>query len=280
MMPGIRVMTDSACDLPPALVAEHGIDIVPLTIRFGEEEFVDRRDLSPADFWSRLTTSTALPETAAPAPGAFEEAYRRAAGDGAEGVLCVTISADLSATYQSAQVAAQAVGDTIPVRVVDSRSVTMAQGLMAVAAAQGAARGHGLEEVSAAVEDLIPRSRIFATLDTLEFARRSGRVSGVQALMGSMLSIKPVIEVTNGKVEQDSKQRTRGKALRYVVDKVRQHQPVKDLAVMHGQADDIEQFVSLLQELYPAEDLVVGNIGPVVGTHVGPGVVGVTFFTG
>src|SRR5688572_9921071 len=131
-MPGIRVVTDSACDLPQALADEHRIEIVPLTIRFGDEEFVDRRDLSPKEFWSRSAGSPVLPETAAPSAGAFEEAYRKLAGEGADGIICVTISSALSATHQAAALAAKSVGDDIPVRVIDSKAVTMAEGLQAL----------------------------------------------------------------------------------------------------------------------------------------------------
>ncbi|HEX2064792.1 MAG TPA: DegV family protein, partial [Acidimicrobiales bacterium] len=134
----VRVVTDSACDLPTSLAEEHAVEIVPLTIRFGDEELVDRRDITPDQFWERVASSPVLPETAAPSPGAFEEAYRRAAEEGAAGVVCVTISSALSATYQSATLGAQAVEGVLPVRVVDSRAVTLAQGLMAVEAARAA----------------------------------------------------------------------------------------------------------------------------------------------
>ena len=118
----IRVVTDSACDLPQELADELGIEIVPLSIRFGEESLVDRRDLSPTEFWARVAGSSVLPETAAPSPGAFEEAFRRAGADGADGVGCVTLSSALSATFQAAQLGARAVEGTVPVRVIDSQA--------------------------------------------------------------------------------------------------------------------------------------------------------------
>ncbi len=277
-MAAIRLVTDSACDLPAELAEAHGIDIVPLTVRFGDEELVDRRDLSPRQFWERMAASEVLPETAAPSPGAFEEAYRRAAQDGCEGVVCVTLSAALSATFEAAQVAARAVADAIPVRVVDSRAVTMAQGLMAVRGAEVAERGGGLEDVVAEIEGLVPRTRTFAALDTLENLKRGGRIGGAQALLGSMLSVKPVIEVADGKVEPEGRPRTRGKALQYLADKVRQHQPVETLAVMHGDAPDVDAMLDLLAPLHPRDRIVLGDVGAVIGTHAGPRVMGVTFF--
>lgn len=279
-MAGIRVVTDSASDLPPDLEAELGIDIVPLTIRFGNEELVDRRDLSPAEFWSRMASSPVLPETAAPSPGAFEESFRRAADEGFDGVVCVTLSGDLSATYQSAVVAAKAVADVIPVRVIDSRTVTMGEGLMAIAAARAAKQGKGLDDCAGVAEDLVPRTKLYGALDTMENLKKGGRVGSAQALLGSMLSIKPIIEVTgdtNGKVEAESKQRTRSKALRYLVEKVRQHGQVEDLALMHGAAPDVDELLDLLGAVYPRDDIIVGDIGPVIGTHGGPRVIGVIF---
>jgi DegV family protein with EDD domain len=276
-MAGIRVVTDSACDLPQALADQHGIEIIPLTIRFGEDELVDRRDLSPKEFWARSAESPVLPETAAPSAGAFEEVYKRLAGEGADGIVCVTLSSALSATHQAAALAAKSLGDDIPIRVVDSKAVTMAQGLMALAAAKLGEQGAGIDEAAQAVEDLVARSRIFATLDTLENLKKGGRIGAAQALFGSLLSIKPVIELRDGVVEAESKQRTRSKSLRYLVDKVKEHGKVENLVVMHGEAPDVEEFIDLVSAVYPRDDLLVGDIGAVIGTHAGPRVMGVVF---
>ncbi|HZQ27864.1 MAG TPA: DegV family protein [Acidimicrobiales bacterium] len=273
-MTAIRIVTDSGSDLPSKLANELKIDVVPLSVRFGTEEFTD---LTPADFWRRLGSSPVLPETAAPSPGAFEAAYRRAAADGADGVVCVTLSGALSATYQSAVVAAQAVADDIPVRVVDSRNVTIAEGLMAVAAARLAQQGKGMDDCAGAAEDLVGRTRVYGALDTLENLKKGGRIGAAQALLGSMLSIKPIIQVVDGKVEPESKQRTRSKSLRYLVDKVREAGQIEDLAVMHGDAPDVDELLDLLGAVYPRDDIVVGDVGPVIGTHAGPRVLGVSF---
>ena len=276
-MAGIRVVTDSACDLPQALADQHGIEIVPLTIRFGEEELVDRRDLSPKEFWARSAESPVLPETAAPSAGAFEEAFKRLAGEGADGIVCVTLSSALSATHQAAVLAAKSLADEIPIRVVDSKAVTMAQGLMALAAAKLGEQGASIDECAQAVEDLVARSRIFATLDTLENLKKGGRIGAAQAFFGSLLSIKPVIELSNGIVEAESKQRTRSKSLRYLVDKVKEHGKVENLVVMHGEAPDLEEFLDMVSAVYPRDDIIVGDIGAVIGTHGGPRVMGVVF---
>lgn len=275
----VKVVTDSACDLPQDLVEELGIEIVPLHIRFGSEELVDRVDLTPEQFWARCNASPVLPETAAPSPGAFQEAFRAAAAAGCAGVVCVNLSGSLSATYQAATTAAEAVAGDIPVRVIDSRTLTMGQGMMVVMAARAAAAGKGLEDVAGVVEDLIPRTHCFGTLDTLDYLKKGGRIGSAAALLGSVLSIKPVVEVANGVVEPESRQRTRSRALAYLVDKVRQAGDIENLGVMNGSAPDIEHFLDLLGAVYPRDKIIVGSIGAVIGTHVGPGTVGITYNT-
>jgi DegV family protein with EDD domain len=278
---GVRVITDSACDLPNDLAVELGIEIVPLTIRFGDDEFVDRRDLSPKQFWARCATSPVLPETAAPSSGAFEEAFRAAKAAGAEGAVCINLSSKLSATYQAAQMGAKAVEGELPVRVVDSLSVTMGLGNIALTAARLAAAGKSIDDVAGAAEDLVRRTRVLGTLDTLENLKKGGRIGGAKAMLGSMLSLKPVIWVNDGVVEEESKQRTRSRALRYLVDKVAEQakQGIEDLAVMHGDAPDLDEFLDLLDAHFPREDIVIGDIGAVIGTHAGPRVMGVAYHT-
>lgn len=273
----IRIVTDSSCDLPPALEAEHEITIVPLSIRFGADEFVDRRDLTPREFWSRCAAASVLPETAAPSPGAFEEAFRAAGATGAEGVVCITLSSLLSATFQAAELAAKSVADEVPVRVVDSRTLTMGLGNLCLSAARVAEAGGGIDDVVADVEQRIPLTRTYAALDTLENLKKGGRIGGAQAMLGSMLSIKPIIDVTGGKVEQEAKQRTRSKSLRYLADKVKTAGDIENLAVMHGDAPDVGEMLDLLAPIFPRDQIVVGDLGAVIGAHGGPRTMGVTF---
>ncbi|HZU71500.1 MAG TPA: DegV family protein [Acidimicrobiales bacterium] len=276
-MSGIRVVTDSACDLPDDLLAELDIEMVPLSIRFGSEELVDRRDLTPAQFWARCTASPVLPETAAPSPGAFQQAFLRAAEAGASGVVCATLSSALSATWQAATNAAEAVASDIAVRVIDTQSLTLGEGIMVLSAARAAASGKSLDDVAGIVEDLMPRTEVFGALDTLEYLKRGGRIGSAQALLGSMLSIKPIIQIAAGKVEAESRQRTRARALEYLVDKVRRAGEVENLAVMNGAAKDIDQFLDMVAAVYPRDRIVVGDLGAVIGTHAGPGTVGVCY---
>lgn len=280
-MPNVRIVTDSACDIPPELAQMHRIDVVPLSIRFGNEEFTDRVDLSVDQFWAKVAASKVLPETAAPAPGLFEAAFRRAADDGCDGVVCVNLSSKLSATIGSAQLAARSVADTIRVHVVDSLSITMGQGTMAMEAAKIAAAGADVDTVVRAVESLVPRTRVYGALNTLDNLKKGGRIGGAQALIGSLLSVKPILDLSSGAVEEAGKQRTRTKSLLHLAELVAKAKAasgsVENVAVMHGNAPDIDELLEMISKSFPKSEIIVGQIGAVIGTHGGPGVVGLTF---
>ena len=276
-MPGIRVVTDSACDLPPQLAEDRGVRVVPLTIRFGEEEFVDREQLSTKEFWDRVTTGTVMPETAAPAPGAFRDAFLAAAEEGAEGVVCVTLSSGVSATYQAAVTAATAVGEQIPVSVVDSQSMTMGEGHMVLAALEAAEAGKGLAEIEAELASCRARSRVYGVIDSLDFLKRGGRIGGAAQLMGSLLSIKPVIEIREGTVEVESRQRTRARSLSYMASKATGAGRLARISVANGVARDIEELLAHLAGVDCERELIVAELGPVIGAHGGPGTIGLCF---
>ena len=270
-MAEVRIITDSAADLPSEVVARLGVVVVPLTIRFGAEEF---DDLSPADFWARCKSSTTLPETAAPSPGAFAEAFEKAESDGAEGVICITLSSELSATYQSAKTAAESVAP-YPVTVIDSRAVTMAEGLLVIEAAEAAGRGASYAEVAALARDTVDRLGLVGVLDTLEHLKKGGRIGSAQALLGSMLAIKPLLTLKDGKVAEEGRQRTRAKALDHAAKIARETAPFARLAVAHGAAEDLDVLLGKIEGLETDVPVVIADIGSVVGTHGGPGIVGI-----
>ena len=270
------IVTDSSCDLPEDLVEKWGIEVVPLSIRFGDVELTDREELTTAEFWARCAGSAELPSTAAPSPGRFEQAYRSLADRGASGILVVTISGALSATIQSAELAARAV-DGVEVRIVDSRTVSLGLGTIALACAEAAATGRDLDAIETLAGDLVARTRVFGALDTLDNLRKGGRIGNAKALLATALNIKPIIEVAGGVVEQHGKQRTRSKALTFLVDKVASYRGrIEHLAVLHADCSDVDAFVERLRPLTDGE-IVVGQIGPVIGAHAGRGTIGVAF---
>jgi len=261
--------------LPQDLVDHYGLELVPLSIRFGDEQLSDRFELDATSFWKRVTAGGELPSTAAPGPGEFRKAYETAAQQGFSGVCSITISGALSATVEAARAAAQALGKDFPVRVVDSRSITLGQGLIVLEAAEKAAQGASLDEISDLAESLVSKVHVYGALDTLSFLRRGGRIGGAQAFLGTLLSIKPVIVMRDGAVEAESRQRTRSKALHYLASKVSEHAPVKRLGVVHANATDLSELLDALRNLVAPEDIVQAVLGPVIGTHSGPGTVGV-----
>ena len=275
----VHIVTDSASDLPKDLVAERGITVVPLTVRFGDDREIVDGSISPEDFWGRCQSSAVLPQTSAPSAGDFEEAFRKAAASGADGVVCVTLASGLSATFSSASAAADSLKGEVPVKVVDSRTASLGEGLVTLAAADAADGGASLEEVEAAAQRAADRTKVYAALDTLENLKKGGRIGGAQAFLGTMLSIKPIIEVGEGKVEPESKQRTRARAMQYLADKVKAAGPLERLAVVHGRAPDVDEFTDLLSDQVPESGIIVSDVGAVIGAHSGPRLLGVTFQT-
>ena len=207
---------------------------MPLSIRFGAEEYTDGVDLSVAEFYEKLASSDALPETSAPSPGAFEAAFRRQAEAGADAVVCINLSEGLSATIQSARNAATAVAGDLDVRVVDSRSITSGLGTQVRSPPTPRPTAPSADEVVALVESLVPRTHVIGALDTLENLKKGGRIGGAQALLGSLLSIKPLLDISTGEVAEAGKARTRRKALEWLRDQLFAVPEVEHLCVAHG----------------------------------------------
>ncbi|CAN5857370.1 DegV family protein [soil metagenome] len=269
----VQIVTDSAADLAPERAAALGIRVVPLSIRFGDEEFTDGVQLTADAFYAKMASTDVFPATAAPAPGAFEAAIRDAGANG-DPVVVINISSALSATMQSAENAARAIGEDLDVRVVDSKSITATLGLKAIAAAEAAAAGKSADEVVALVEDLRNRSQVFGALSTLDNLKKGGRIGGAQAMLGSMLSIKPIIDISTGEVAEAGKVRTRGKALVWLRDKLFEQPHIDELVLCSGNADDVEELLDLIAPRYERDQVQLWTIGPVIGTHGGPGVIG------
>ena len=275
----VRIITDSACDLPDSVVQSLGIEVVPLFIRFGEDELVDREQLTTAQFWQRCSVEPDLPSTAAPSPGRFEDAVRKLQGEGATGVVIINLSGELSGTIAAARLAAEKMKTSLDVRVVDSRTVTMGLGAIVVACARAAQKGKNIDEIEALAQDLSRRCKVWGALDTLENLKKGGRIGGAKAMLASVLSIKPIIEVRDGVVQEGGKQRTRSKALAFLIDKVREasaNPGISQLSILNADCSDVEAFVTQLKAVYPGE-IMIGDIGAVVGAHAGRGTIGVAF---
>jgi DegV family protein with EDD domain len=273
----VRIVTDSAADLEAAEAKELGVEVVPLSIRFGSVEYTDGVDLSVEQFYDKLESSDELPETAAPSPGAFEAAFRRQAEAGADAVVCINLSSGLSATMQAAQNGAKALESSIDVRVVDSRSITSGLATQVRRAARAAADGADADAVESMVHDLSARTHVIGALDTLDNLRKGGRIGGAQALLGSLLAIKPLLDISTGEVAEAGRARTRRKALQVLRDKVFERRAVEELTIAHGMAPDVAEMRDLLSPRYPGEQIQTTVIGATIGTHAGPRVMGLSW---
>lgn len=272
-----RIVTDSSCDLPQALADSLGIRIVPLSVRFGEVEYIDRTTITSDEFWQKCDESPVLPETAAPPPGAFVEACTQLVAEGASSVVIITISSDLSGTMQSAMTAARDLAGTLDVRVVDSRNASMGLGLTVIECAERAHAGASADDIVTLAEDLVSRTHVFGALDTLDNLKKGGRIGGAKAMLASALSIKPLIEVRDGIVAEAGRQRTRSKATAFLTNIVKEHSgSIERLGVLHAQCSDIDAFVAAVGALYAGE-IIVADIGAVIGTHAGKGTIGIAF---
>lgn len=273
----VKVVVDSGGDIPDDLVSEHGLEIVPLKIRFGEQEFIDTKDLTTDQFWELCGTSNDFPQTSAPSSGDFEAAFINAKNEGFTEIVCLTLSSDLSATFQAATIAAKSLENQINIELIDSRLATFAMGNLAITSSIEARKGSSASEIAALVRNRIPDVRVFGALDTLDNLRKGGRIGKAAALFGSLLSFKPIIDVRDGIIEAESKQRTRGKALKYLIDKVVSYGSITELAIIHANAPDVEEYAEQLKSATGIHDLTIAKIGPVIGTHAGPRTMGITF---
>jgi DegV family protein with EDD domain len=267
-----RVVTDSTSDVPPGWRERFGITVVPLTVSFGNDSFGDGIDITNEQFFERLKKADRLPTTAAPSPGAFADTYRRLSAE-CDGVISIHLSSTLSATAQAATVGARSV-EGFPVHVVDSRSLTMCVAFLCRVAAESAS----LEEALRRVEERVPRQRVLALLDTLRYVEMGGRVNRAQAMIGTMLDLKPILALTDGEIRGMDRVRTRARAFPRLIELLRRDAPVEYLAVMHAQAAaDAERLRRQLAQELPDLEIEIGQIGAVLGTHTGPGALGLTY---
>ncbi len=274
-MSRVAIVTDSASDLPPDVAARQGIVVVPLVVSFGEESFRPGVTMTTEEFWARMTAPDApFPTTAAAAPGDFLDVFRKAFDEGAEAVICVNISEELSGTLKSARVAAGMLPGR-EVHVIDSRSASMGVGMLAQVAAELGEEGVSAAEIARVLEQRTSDVGVYVALDTLEYLKRGGRISGARAAIGTMLSIKPIITVTGGIVETAGQVRSRFAARERVLELLTA-KPLERASVLHSTNAGVEEFHDrfLARSGLDPSRVQTMLIGPSIGPHLGPGCVG------
>lgn len=271
----VQVVTDSTADLPRELVESERIAVVPLTVRFGTEEFRDGIDITPDVFLQKLESSAVLPTTAQPSPKAFEAVYQEVLRRG-EGAVSIHISGKLSGTMNSARLARQELGDPKGIAIVDSQWTSMALGLIVLAAAREAARGTGRDEVVATARSAMRRVRLLLFVDTLEYLQRGGRIGKAQAFLGGLLSVKPLITLRDGEVYPEERVRTRSRALERLRAWAAGLGDIEEFCALHiDSPGDAEALKGHLQSRFPRASGHMTPVGPVIAAHVGPGAVGI-----
>ena len=272
----IKIVTDSTSDLPDDLADSLGVSIVPVNIIFGQEQFKDRVEITPAQFYERLVDSPVHPTTSAPSIGQFVEAYESAGGD-ADGIVSIHVSAKLSATYNAAVQASKQVNLDCPIEAIDSEQASSGLGLAVVAATKSAVGGADFETVVGIARSANDRSRCIALIDTLEFLQRGGRIGKAQALVGSILRIKPMIVVRDGEVQPLGKARTYAKGMAQIEQNIRDFGPAEELFVTYSTDEDMARRLGeSMSDLLPeGAEPIIAPMGPSVGAHVGPGAIGI-----
>jgi DegV family protein with EDD domain len=273
----VAVVTDSASDMDPARAASLGITIVPLIVNFGKDTYSAGVDLSTDEFWKRMTApDSPFPTTAACSPGDFQVAYKRALDDGAETIVSIHVAGTLSGTIKAAEVGAGMFRDR-EIHIVDSMSASMGEGVLAELAVQMASAGATAAEIAQAVTRRRDDIGVYLALETLEYLKRGGRISGAQAAIGTLLSVKPIIEIKDGRVETAERVRTRGKAREKLVE-LFAVRPMERLSILHTTKADVEEFAEQLIPRVPGgidrSKVTIDLVGPSVGPHLGPGCVG------
>lgn len=274
----IRVVTDSTADWAPGQADDAGVTVVPLRVIIGDAEYRDGVDITPGELYRRMASEPIRPRTSQPSPAEFAAVFSAAGADGAT-VICTTISSEMSGTYASAIAARDQLPD-IPIHVVDTRTAALGHGHVARVAARAAAEGADVEGVLAAIDSVMRTQDLYFAVDSLEYLRRGGRIGGAQALLGSMLSIKPILAVREGRVEPFEKVRTYRRALERVRDRVAELAAAGPLVVGVAHADRAHEATELAATLQPHSivDVTVSEVGPVVGCHAGPGALGVAMY--
>ena len=274
-MARIVFVTDSASDLDAAVAQAHGIRIVPLAVTFGGETYRSGVDLTTAEFWQRMTAPEApFPKTAAASPGDFKAIYDGMFAEGAEAIVSVHVSGNLSGAIKSAEIARGMLADR-EIHVVDSQGASMAESILCFLGQDLAAAGSSAAAIAETLTDRANDLRMVVSLETMEYLKKGGRISGTQAAIGTLLSIKPIIFVEHGLVEAAERPRTRSRSRERCIELIVE-KPIERISILHTMADDVDEFTAevVRRGNLKAADVMVSIVGPSVGPHLGPGCIG------
>jgi DegV family protein with EDD domain len=267
----VKIVTDSTADLPPQLAKELGISVVPVYVRFGEEVYLDRVDISEDEFYQRLQKTKVHPSTVQPGPQDFLDVYRKLLKE-ADSIVSIHISAKLSGTYNSAMMAKDMLDTKCPVTVVDSHMVTMGLGLPVILAANMANAGESADKIVKEVKRAIPKIRLLCLLDTLEYLQKGGRIGKAKALLGSILNVKPMITIKDGEVVPAGQVRIRAKGIDKLFELGQSAKKIQDLAVVHSTTlDEAQSLAERLGSVFDRKQIKIARVGPALGVHTGPG---------
>jgi DegV family protein with EDD domain len=267
----VRIVTDSVADIPAGVVADLGISIIPVLLRFGEEIFRDGIDITTDQFYEKLVNSKVAPTTSVPSMDMFARTYARLAEETDE-ILVIMLSSKLSGLYNAALQSAGLLEGNCRIEVVDSGVAVMAEGFLVIKAAQAARAGANLDEILKIVRADMPRVEIRAAFDTLEYLKRGGRIGKAQALLGSMLKVNPIIAIKDGVVDPAGRARSRAKAIDHLYDFAAGYKHIEELAVENAACpNDSQLLVKRLGKIFPEERIYRSRTTPVIGAHTGPG---------
>lgn len=279
-MARIAVVTDSTADLSPELLREHQITMVPLNVHFGDEVLLDQVEISSPEFMQRLQQARRLPTTSQPAPGRFETAFRGLAKE-SDAILAVLISSKLSGTIQSASLARDTVAGEIDVQVVDSLNASMGLGLQVLRASRLIASGLDLHEVNGRLQAETPIYHLVFFVDTLEYLQRGGRIGRAASLLGSLIQLKPLLRIDEGQVVPFERTRTKARAVEGLKSFVKGFPTIAELAVLYStDREQAERLADGLASAFDRSRMHIAQFSPVIGTHLGPGALGVCVFEG
>jgi DegV family protein with EDD domain len=269
----VKVVTDSTADLPPGIIEEFGITVVAEYLRFGQKVYRDRVDITEDEFYRRLINDPIHPSTTQPSPQDFVDFYKKVAKE-ADGIISIHVTGKLSGTCNAAQRGKEAAAVSCPIEIVDSQLVTMGLGHLVIAAAKMARSGKNLPEIVKELKQMIPRIRVIGLLDTLKYLALGGRIGKVQALVGSLLNVKPMLTIKDGVLSPTGRVRSRAKGIDILYDFVKNTPAIQDLAVIYNTAlEEAQAFVKRLGVLFPEERIILARLGPALGVHTGPGII-------